>query len=152
VVHHLQAIHMQQLDHKVLHLQLVNALTTNDTDTILNSIFKLNSVPVQKPTYGSPLHLVVSICDTKVVQNVVSVFCSENSQSQNASSMEWINSFNSDKETPLHICSKLGRQDIMEMLLQIPTINDTLRNADGKTAHEVCQDPEMDIIFTSLID
>ncbi len=140
---------MQQLDHKVLHLQLVNALKTNDTDTILNAIFKLNSVPVQQPSYGSPLHLVVSLCDTRVVQNVVSVFCSEQSQSQNPQSMEWINSLNSEKETPLHVCSKLGRQDVIELLLQIPTVNDTIRNSDGKTPHEVCHDDEIDSIFTS---
>ncbi|KAJ3321033.1 hypothetical protein HDV06_004692 [Boothiomyces sp. JEL0866] len=136
-----KAHNTQNLDENVKHLQLVNSLTTNDTDAVLNAIFRINAHPFQgaTPTYGSPLHLVVSLCPKNIVENVVSVFCSsESAAAINGKSLDWINVQNTpDRETPLHIASKLGRIDIIELLFQIPNLNDTVRQVAGKTAEEI---------------
>ncbi|KAJ3000943.1 hypothetical protein HDV02_000012 [Globomyces sp. JEL0801] len=142
------------LDDNVKHLQLVNAMTSNNTDEVLNAIFKINASNNTSDTstsYGSPLHLVVSICPKHIIENVVGVFCSNDSAAMTNKTLNWINVQNlPDKETPLHIVSKLSRNpEILELLLQIPNVNDTLRDVNGHTAHELATDESLSQIFES---
>ena len=72
-----------------------------------NQVLKQSSS--SPPSYGSPLHLVVSLCQKSVVEGVLSAFCSD---AQN-SYTNWINSQNfPERETPLHIAAKLTRLDV----------------------------------------
>ncbi|KAJ3340155.1 hypothetical protein HDU91_000897, partial [Kappamyces sp. JEL0680] len=145
------------LDEKMKHLSLVNAVSSDDMDAVINAIFKINASPspagVPPPSYGSPLHLVVSLCQKNVVENVLQVFCSQESAAAvHGKSLDWINVQNSpDRETPLHIAAKLSRLDILEMLFQIPNLNDTLRDAHGNTAQEVATNDRVVEIFEKFI-
>jgi ankyrin repeat protein len=138
------------LDDKVKHLQLVNAVSSNDVDAIINAIFKINANPPPQgsppPSYGSPLHLVVSLCQKNIVENILHAFCS--SDSGNGTQNDWIVIQNTpEKETPLHIASKLSRSDVVELLFQLPNVNDTIRDCNGHTAEEVATTPAVQEIF-----
>jgi hypothetical protein len=76
----------------MVHLQLVNALSTNQPLAILEAIGKL-SLNNYHPTYGSPLHLVTSLCIKDVVDKVVEGFCKQTAQAQHTT-LNWINSQN----------------------------------------------------------
>ena len=56
----------ENLNEKVLQLQLVNALTANNTDAVLATILKINNQQ-QLLSYGSPLHLVVNLSPYELV-------------------------------------------------------------------------------------
>ena len=138
------------LDDKVKHLQLVNAVSSNDIDAVLNAIFRINSTPsppgTPPPAYGSPLHLVVSLCQKNVVENILGVFCS--AETKSGKSIDWINVQNSpDRQTPLHIASKLARTDILDLLFQIPSLNDTIRDSNGQTAQDLSPNAQVEAIF-----
>ena len=152
------------LDDKVKHLQLINAVSSNDLDGVLNAIFKINSAPsppgATPPSYGSPLHLVTSLCQSNIVENVLNVFChldttgdggGVSSSSVQAKSLDWINCQNSpERETPLHIASKLARVDVLELLFQIPNVNDTIRDAHGLLAEECAPTELVRDVFESM--
>lgn len=125
-------------------------------DAVLNAIFKINSSPSppgsNSPLYGSPLHLVVSLCQTSVIENVLNVFCTHQDglNAVSGKSLDWINTQNSpDRETPLHIASKLARLDVLELLFQIPNVNDTIRDAHGLTAADSAPNNKVAEIFDS---
>ena len=50
-----------------------------------------------------------------------------------------VNACNADGNTPLHLAAKLGRQDIVDCLLEMDGIDDTIVNEDGYTALEVAK-------------
>ena len=148
------------LDDKVKHLQLINAVSSNNLDGVLNAIFKINSAPsppgALSPSYGSPLHLVTSLCKTFIIENVLNIFCHLDEGNQdskgNQKSLEWINTQNTpERETPLHIASKLSRIDVLELLFQIPSVNDTIRDCHGLLAEECAPNEQVRIIFESKI-
>jgi hypothetical protein len=76
----------------MVHLQLVNALSTNQPLAILEAIGKL-SLNNYHPTYGSPLHLVTSLCIKDVVDKVIERFCRQAALAQHTT-INWINSQN----------------------------------------------------------
>lgn len=80
-----------QLHESLSHLHLVNSLATNDADEILRSILKLNSGNNYHPAYGSPLHLVTSLCNENVVEKVIKVFYINSAVSER---LNWINTRN----------------------------------------------------------
>ncbi|KAH6586997.1 hypothetical protein BASA50_000046 [Batrachochytrium salamandrivorans] len=141
------------LEESVKHLQLVNALGTNDLDSVLAAIMRLTSIPSPAGSpplsYGSPLHLVMSLCQKSIVKSIISTFCMPGSDSATrGNSLQWINTPNSpDGETPLHIASKLGRVEIAEELFHIPNIDDTIRNSNGKTAEELAKNDKTLALF-----
>lgn len=50
-----------------------------------------------------------------------------------------VNDTNADGNTPLHLAAKLGRQDIVDALLEMDGIDDTVVNEDGKTALDLAK-------------
>ncbi|KAJ8327421.1 hypothetical protein QVD99_008036 [Batrachochytrium dendrobatidis] len=141
------------LEDSVKHLQLVNALGINNLDAVLAAILRLTSVPPAigspPPSYGSPLHLVLSLCQKSIVENIIATFCMpESNGATKSNSLTWINMQNSpDGETPLHIASRLGRLDISDMLFRVPNIDDTIRNANGKTPVEMAKNDKVMELF-----
>lgn len=136
----------------------MNAVSSNDIDAVLNAIFKINSSPSPQggsntALYGSPLHLVVSLCQTSVVQNVLNVFCNQDGpNAASGKSLGWINAQNSpDRETPLHIASKLARLDVLELLFHIPNVNDTIRDANGATPANCAPNDSVAAIFDGTV-
>ncbi|KAL2911287.1 hypothetical protein HK105_209244 [Polyrhizophydium stewartii] len=145
----------RQLDDSVRHLQLVNALGTNNADQVLAAILRLTSSPppagAPPPSYGSPLHLVISLCSRPVVDAVVAAFCMPGSDAATrGNSLLWINARNSpDRETPLHIAARLGRADVVALLFRVPNVDDTLRAASGRTAEELAKSDRVAEVFAA---
>ena len=134
---------------QVRHMELVNALSTNKVDSILEAILKMvGSTSTLTPSYGSPLHLVITLCEKSVVEQVLNVFCRPGSAAADKHSLNWICIRNTpDGQTPLHLASKLSRHDIIDALFMVPNVDDTLRDSQGKTAEELAQTERMADIF-----
>lgn len=61
------------LKDSIIHLELINAMGTQNIDAVLTSILQVSSTPYHVPSYGSPLHLVVGLCSKEIVEQVRSV-------------------------------------------------------------------------------
>ncbi|TPX66348.1 hypothetical protein SpCBS45565_g04523 [Spizellomyces sp. 'palustris'] len=119
------------VDDSVKHLHLIDAMRTNDIPTITAAVRRLADSAVT-PSYGSPLHLAISLCSTPVVEHLVATFGDALKTWVNARSLP-------DGETPLHVAAKLGRADVVEVIFKIKGLDDTIRDADGRTAEEVAK-------------
>ncbi|KAI8907712.1 Oxysterol-binding protein-domain-containing protein [Powellomyces hirtus] len=120
------------VDESVRHVQLIDALRSHDIAAISDVVQHLPSTAADAPipAYGSPLHLAIALCPTPVIQNLVSAFP--------ALATTWANTQSpKDGETALHLASKLGRPDIIEVLFKIKGIKDSLRDGRGRTAEQV---------------
>ncbi|KAJ3182224.1 hypothetical protein HDU85_003266 [Gaertneriomyces sp. JEL0708] len=130
------------------HLHLVEAMRTNDVQAItthlINFPLQASSLPPLTaagpspsqqllPSYGSPLHLLISLCNASVIQSVLA-----HPEVQPRLPV-WINARNSDGETPLHVAARLGRTDIVEALFAVPGVDDTLPDNDGRTIDRVAK-------------
>lgn len=105
-------------DHKALRLFLAKA----ETDSKDQPVNELSSL----------LHMAVRCAEYQTVQ-----FCLEQSKLD-------INAAESQNgNTPLHIAASLGRSDVVQLLLSIPSIDDTKRNTEGKEPLEVAKVPEV---------
>ncbi|KAJ3005149.1 hypothetical protein HKX48_000843, partial [Thoreauomyces humboldtii] len=120
------------VDESVRHVQLFDALRSNDPKAIAVAVRLL---PAQEggsaaaPAYGSPLHLTISLSPTPVTESLIATFPDL--------AQTWVNAATPrDGETPLHLAAKRGRADIVELLFRIPGIQDTLRDARGRTPEE----------------
>lgn len=133
-------------DH-ISQLELVQALSSNNTDLVLASILKLNSVPhTHIPAYGSPLHLVMALCPKHIVIQVIDIFCIAAGATKLARG--WVNIRNNpDGQTPLHLASKLCRHDICSRLFDIDGLDDTVCDSLGRNAEELADTDEMLTIF-----
>ena len=138
----------------VRQLKLVNALGSNDVDIVMSAVLKQALEAAQTPSYGSPLHLVITLCPKAIIEHVVSTFLMPNGAHVNkGNASTWINARNyPDGETPLHIASKLGRADVLELLFRVPTVNDTLRSSAGKTPEEVAKNSHIAEMFAKQRD
>jgi ankyrin repeat protein len=155
----------EKLESKVLQLQLISALSSNNIDSILSTILKININTNTEQSYGSPLHLLVTLASVDIIKTVVyklgelttrertasnksttSTASQHNEEKENINS-KWINSLNQDKETPLHLASKLGRADVLEILFQLNNVDDTIRNVAGKTPQDLAKDASITKIF-----
>lgn len=136
------------VDEHIRHFQLVEALRTNDPTVVLNALKRLPiSSLSHKPSFATPLHIAVSISSKTVVQMLIDSFCLS-SPDQIVPGINWINERNSPNgETPLHLASKLGRIDLIEILFQIPNIDDTVRDTMGKVPVEVAKNEAISIIL-----
>ncbi|KAI9098624.1 Oxysterol-binding protein-domain-containing protein [Phlyctochytrium arcticum] len=121
------------IDDSVRHLHLIDAMRTNDLAIITQAIRQL-PVPTtsQAPTYGSPLHLAITLSSTPTIEHILQEFTEWTER-------YWVNAQNGDGETPLHAAARLGRGDVVEMLFRIVGVNDTLRDKAGRTAEEVAK-------------
>jgi ankyrin repeat protein len=140
------------LQDKLLHLSLLNALTENDLAGTLDVISKIISQNFRRLSYGSPLHLVITLSDFKSVGKVISAFCKPNSPLATASTLGWVNVQNDDLETPLHIASQMGKVNVLDLLFDLPMIDDTKRQNVGKTAQELAKDDLTAEFFASIIE
>ncbi|KAJ3048123.1 hypothetical protein HK097_010861, partial [Rhizophlyctis rosea] len=139
------AASLKAVDDSVRQYQLVSTLRTADTDSALTAIRSLCIPPPSSshsPSYGSPLHLAIALCPRPVIERVFTTFCAvtpSDDGDARAKGWEWVNAQNEDGDTPLHLASKMGRADLVEILLRSERVDDTLRNNQGKTAEDVAK-------------
>jgi ankyrin repeat protein len=136
-----------ELQDKLLHLSLVNSLTENNTEQVLASISNINNKQFTRVSYGSPLHLVVSLSEFDVVMRVIQSFCKQESNMATAQSLSWVNIQNDELETPVHIASKMGRLNVLQLLFDLTQIDDTKRQSHGKTPMDVAKDDKTTEFF-----
>ncbi|KAJ3033480.1 hypothetical protein HDV00_006321 [Rhizophlyctis rosea] len=141
---------LKAVDDSIRQFQLVSTLRTADPDSATTAIRTLciPPPPATQTSYGSPLHLAVSLCPRAVVERVFSTFCTlaptERLEGDaKAKGWEWLNAKNEDGDTPLHLVAKNGRGDLVEVLLKSDRVDDTLRNKDGKTAEDVAKNDKV---------
>lgn len=149
------------VDDSVRQFQLVSTLRTADPDSAVTAIRTLCIPPPSASTtsYGSPLHLAVSLCPRAVVERVFTTFCTlapptgYNAQLEGdarARGWEWLNAKNGDGDTPLHLAAKAGRGDLVEVLLRSDKVDDTLRNKEGKTAEDVAKNEKVGEVLLGM--
>lgn len=154
-------------DEATKHMQLVDALRTNNMLQITYLIRNLLLDSKSNPAYGSPLHLAVALSSRDVIERILILFCGANHPPGEAATpkdaesiaFNWINSQNSDGDTPVHIAAKLGRLDSVEMLFKCPLIDETTRNYQSLTAEDIAKDDkvvlflrgEIHLIFTIIL-
>ena len=54
-----------------------------------------------------------------------------------------------DGSTPLHLAVRLNRLEIVEFLLELPEIDDTIKDFDGKTCLDYCRNRTIKTLFES---
>lgn len=75
---------------------------------------------------------------------------SSSPQNYHTLGLAWVNAKNNahgSGETPLHIASRLGRAEIVDLMLRVPSIDDTLRDAEGRVAEEVTKSEKVSELF-----
>ncbi|KAJ3160844.1 hypothetical protein HDU86_008204 [Geranomyces michiganensis] len=127
-----RSTHWKAVDESVRHVQLIDALRSHDSEAIINAVKNLppHAADAPAPAYGSPLHLAISLCPTPVIENLIAAAPSEAAAWANTQSAR-------DGESALHLASKLGRADIVEILFKIEGLSDHLRDGRGCTADQV---------------
>ncbi len=94
-----------------------------DIDELLSHYDKKTS-----SNYGSPLHLALVLSHVSTVRHILSM------------DSPWLTVQNSpDMETPLHLAVKVNQYELVELLLSHSSVNETIKNANGKMAEEICQ-------------
>lgn len=106
----------------VRYLKLVDALRQNDLPQITREISQIEP-GVQ--SYGSPLHLSILLSTKQTIEHILHL----NSNGKNDDGLSYIITQNENGETPLHVCARLGRQDILDILFDTKEVDETIRNS-----------------------
>ena len=116
-------------------LHLLDALRKGDRAAI-ESILSGQDWSAPRPHLESPLHLAVLCAEPATIDYVLK-------QSGIDPNMRTSDTGN----TPLHLAVSSNRPDAAALLLSLPTINDTLPNAEGKTPMELVTTADMMHLF-----
>ncbi|KAG0143072.1 hypothetical protein CROQUDRAFT_96759 [Cronartium quercuum f. sp. fusiforme G11] len=119
------------IDESLRTFKLLEAIRSSNSSTILSL---LNNLTHQKPTHEpqiTPLHLSVRCATFPIIQLVL-----------HHSPSNHINVQDSNGQTPLHIAALLGRSDVVSLLLNNNSIDDSIKDGEGKTCLEVSKNSE----------
>lgn len=113
----------------MLAVNISEAVSKGDLEGLNQIILNLNTSAKQFTSpCGNLLHIAASLSKFEDFKNIL-----------NWSGIDVnIRSF-SDGSTALHIATKLSRYDIIEYLLSLPDINDTIKDKEGKTCTDYCK-------------
>ncbi|KAJ3219695.1 hypothetical protein HDU67_010057 [Dinochytrium kinnereticum] len=142
------------LNDSVLYFHLLNVIQTNDLTIILPALqdYLLSSphAATSIPSFGSPLHLAISICSRHVVEQIINAFFLSATPLR-PKELFWVNDQNHpDGDTPLHLAARAKNFEIVDHLLRIEGIDDSIRNAMGRTPEEVV--PRTDFAAEKVIE
>jgi ankyrin repeat protein len=111
---------------------LIEALRASDVvalDKLLDDLTKQNEATSSGTDAASgiqrsgALHLACSFATRDIVKHIL----------KRVEIRQCINVQNEKGNTPMHIAATSSRRDIIDLLLEIEDVNDTIRNVDGKT-------------------
>ncbi|UZJ56398.1 hypothetical protein CBS101457_005718 [Exobasidium rhododendri] len=116
--------------------RLLEALRSGQAATIAPFLKKeaTRAGPVKELT--SPLHLAVRCAEF----NTIHMILQEKDVDVNLIEAQ-------NGNTPLHLAAMIGRSDVVQLLLSVPNIDDTIRNTEGCDPSEVSKTPEIAQIF-----
>jgi hypothetical protein len=140
-----------------LHLA-ISICSKHVVQQILSELLIPSSIPVPAVAISPPRQSSSSSASDKSQQSNQSHHSqqSHHSNQQNQSHLArlsmidtpWVNDCNSpDGDTPLHIAVKLRYWDIVEQLLKVPGINDTIKDAQGRTAEDLATGTRLAELF-----
>jgi oxysterol-binding protein 1 len=112
-------------------VRISEAIKNDDLITIRKS---LPSVSTYRSQFGTVLHLAASFGSTKTFDELLSEGIDVNCQ-------------NIDGCTALHVASRLGRQEIVELLLCQEEIDDTIKDKEGKSPLEIAKSRQISSVF-----
>ncbi|KAK9464695.1 Oxysterol-binding protein-domain-containing protein [Lipomyces arxii] len=126
------------LEDSIRKYKVLEALRSNDIPYLSRLIAPetdASSVSSQQTSIdlSTILHLAVQVASPTTVEFIIS---------SNNPAVD-INGVDSDGNTPLHLAAALGREDVVQLLLDQPGINDTVPNSGGRQPFEVCRYPEL---------
>jgi hypothetical protein len=131
------------VDDAVRNYRLVEALKKDDLNYLDNVISSLHAVEETKvPSFGSPLHLAIQTAQGSTIKHIIQRFCLS-SAGQTPIGGKWINEGDLHGETPLHIAARMGRNDVVDWLMRIPDIDDTLVDGSHRLPEEVAKSDEV---------
>lgn len=135
----------EQLNHGIsvasvdalLAVRLSEAIKNDDLGAVKKA---LQNIPISeyRSQFGSILHLAASFSSTKTFVELMSERIDINCQ-------------NAEGQTALHIASRLGRQEIAELLLSRDEIDDTIRDKDGRTPVEIAKNRQIISVFECML-
>lgn len=119
-------------------MNISEAVSKGDLEA-LNKIFNdLNTTAKDFTSpYGNILHIAASLAKLEDFKLILSKFALD----PNSTCAQ-------DGSTPLHVATKLNRADIVEFLLSLKDINDTIKDNDGLTAVDYCTKTKNPSIIT----
>jgi ankyrin repeat protein len=138
------------LEHSVKLFKLFEALRSGNTAAIQKAIREQATQDVEGSgaslssatssagkLEGTPiLHLAIQCAELPVIEFVLSNIASSDPTSG-------INSRDRDGNTPLHVAAKLGRSQVVRLLLEQDGINDAIADYHGQTPLDVAYTPEI---------
>lgn len=95
------------------------------------------SLPNTRTEGTSILHLAIQCAEVPVIEFVLS------NATSSADSPIDINGRDRDGNTPLHLAATLGRAPVVRMLLDQPSINDSVTNYNGQTPLDLARTPDI---------
>ena len=109
-------------------VNISEAVSKGDIDSLTKIMSDLKTMATDFTSpYGSLLHISASLAKLDDFKRIfIKLSLDPNSTSAQ------------DGSTPLHIASKLNRPDIVEYLLSLKEINDTIKDREGLTAIDYC--------------
>ncbi|KZS91793.1 hypothetical protein SISNIDRAFT_456375 [Sistotremastrum niveocremeum HHB9708] len=124
----------------IYQVKLLAALRTGDLATIQPYLSDIHKHAQDKDNdFGAlALHLAIRCASVETVQ----LLLNQRSISPNATHPP------NSLTTPLHLAASIGRADVVALLLDQPEINDTARDAQGKTALEVARTKQVQQIIS----
>lgn len=121
----------------MLAVNISEAVSKGDLDGLNLILQNLNTTPKQFTSpCGNLLHISASLSKFEDFKNIL-LWSGIDSNSQNPI----------DGSTTLHIATKLSRYDIIEYLLSLPLIDDTLKDMEGKTCFDYCKNKSIINLF-----
>jgi hypothetical protein len=112
------------------------ALRNGDTAAIAKAMKEQNAESPARLQGTTILHLAIQCAEMPIIEFVMSNLST-------GEILEGINAKDKEGNTPLHLASKLGRVQVVTVLLDQADINDSITNLRGETALDVAYSPEI---------
>lgn len=114
-------------------VRLSEAIKNDDLAAVRKALHN-TSLAEYRSQFGSILHLAATFSSTKTFAELLGERIDVNCQ-------------NAEGQTALHIASRLGRQEITELLLSRDEIDDTIRDKDGRTPLDVAKNRQISSVL-----
>lgn len=118
----------------LLAVNISEAICKGDLEDLEILLRNLNTSPKEfNSSFGNLLHISISVAKLENFKKIYK-WSGLNPNCQN---------LNNDGSTPLHLATRLERQDIVEFLLSLEEIDDTIKDFNGKTCLDYCTNKQI---------